>query len=142
MDHPLRWRVCLWRMGGQDVMPLCSTSSRYVTSLEIRHFRWHNLVGYLGDESGRAMISSTLEVRSPHRPQRLSPQYLKSFLPFHAGSPLRRPQAGSGNTECGGPPPQIETDKRKAFIHCIVDSLQLQAPILCSMIPSMQVLRS
>ncbi|KAL7905586.1 hypothetical protein GGI35DRAFT_128422 [Trichoderma velutinum] len=52
MDHRLRWRDCVWRMGDQDVMRLCSTLGRYVTSLEIRHFwelppcaRWHNLAG-------------------------------------------------------------------------------------------------
>lgn len=73
MDHRLRWRDCLWRMGGQDVMRLCSTSGRYVTSLEIRHFQ-----GNLGDESGRAMISSAWEVGSQlsSRPNGWQPQYL------------------------------------------------------------------
>lgn len=73
MDHRLRWRDCSWRMGGQDVMRLCSTSGRYVTSLEIRHFH-----GNLGDESGRAMMSSAWEVGSQlsSRPNGWQPQYL------------------------------------------------------------------
>jgi hypothetical protein len=38
MDHRLRWRDCPWRMGGQDVMRLCSTSGQYVTSLRDSSF--------------------------------------------------------------------------------------------------------
>lgn len=126
MDHRLRWRICSWRMGGQDVMRLCSTSAgMYVTSLEIRHFH-----GNLGDESGRAMISSAWEVGlqlSSHRSNGWQPQYLKSFLPFYGGSPMRRPQAESGDLECGGPPLDRDRQaKRRLIIALLIYS---QSPI-------------
>lgn len=65
-------------------MRLCSTSGRYVTSLEIRHFQCHNLAGHLGDESGRAMISSAWEVGSQlsSSSQRLSAPISEILAPF------------------------------------------------------------
>lgn len=86
MDHRLRWRDCVWRMGDQDVMRLCSTLGRYVTSLEIRHFwelppcaRWHNLAGSWETNQKRQRFTlSKLRRMSSHHPTAVTPQNPKS----------------------------------------------------------------
>jgi hypothetical protein len=40
---------------------------------------------------------------------------------------MRRPQAASGDLECGGPPSQIETDKQGRLIFALL--FQSQIPI-------------